>query len=343
MFRFGFEEFLILYALVALVGLFSWYAFRARREALRRFGNQELVRKLASQVSPAARKLRVGLILAVIVLLVTALARPQFGSRIETVRREGQDVLIVLDVSKSMLAEDIVPNRLEKAKHAIGTLIGSLEGDRVGLVAFAGTAFVQCPLTLDYGAARMFLNAMEPDLIPVAGTAVGEALEKALSAFGEENRKHRVVVLITDGEDHSGDALEAAAAAAEQGVVIHTVGIGSTEGVPIPDFDLNGRRRGFKKDRSGAVVMTRLDESTLQRIASDSGGRYFRASPAESELDLLAAEIGEMEKQELDAREFTQYEEQYQIFLGFALLLLALESFVPERRRVKAQWRGRFQ
>jgi Ca-activated chloride channel family protein len=275
--------------------------------------------------------------------LVLALARPQFGTKLRTVKREGLDVVIALDVSLSMLAEDIKPNRLEKAKHEIGTFIDQLQGDRIGLVAFAGRAFVQCPLTLDYGAAKMILDSMTPDLIPVPGTAVAEAIRKAAEAFVGQERKHKVLILITDGEDHGGDPLEAAKAASREGVVVYTVGIGSVQGVPIPVVDERGDPSGFKKDRSGSVVTTKLDEITLEKIALETGGKYHRGTPGESELDKIHEDLSQMEKKNLASKEFAQYEERFQGVLLVTFVLLALESALPERRRMKKTWKGRFE
>jgi Ca-activated chloride channel family protein len=325
MFRFGFTEFLYAYLLVPVLGAFLWYAFRLRQRAVGRFGEVELMRRLSESVSSRGRLAKTALLLITVLLLVTALARPQFGTRVETVSREGQDLIVALDVSASMLAEDIAPNRLEKAKHAVRSLLDLLEGDRVGLVAFAGEAFVQAPLTVDYGAAAMFLNAMGPDLIPLPGTNLGQALETSLDAF------------------EAGEIDGSVQRAVEEGIRIYTVGIGSADGVPIPDFDASGRRRGFKRDENGEVVTTRLDEATLRDVADATGGRYFRASVSESELDQLVEEIAELGGRELDAQELTQFEEQYQIFLGFGLVFLLIEFLVPERRRVTTAWTGRFQ
>jgi Ca-activated chloride channel family protein len=343
MFRFGFTEFLYAYLLVPVLGAFLWYAFRLRQRAVGRFGEVELMRRLSESVSSRGRLAKTALLLITVLLLVTALARPQFGTRVETVSREGQDLIVALDVSASMLAEDIAPNRLEKAKHAVRSLLDLLEGDRVGLVAFAGEAFVQAPLTVDYGAAAMFLNAMGPDLIPLPGTNLGQALETSLDAFEAGQRQHQILVVITDGEDHEGVIDGSVQRAVEEGIRIYTVGIGSADGVPIPDFDASGRRRGFKRDENGEVVTTRLDEATLRDVADATGGRYFRASVSESELDQLVEEIAELGGRELDAQELTQFEEQYQIFLGFGLVVLLIEFLVPERRRVTTAWTGRFQ
>ena len=235
------------------------------------------MQKLSETLSRRARAAKSVLILLAVAFLILALARPQFGTRLETVRSEGQDVMVALDVSRSMLAEDVAPNRLERARLEIMRILQRLDGDRIGLVAFAGNAFVQSPLTVDYGAAALFLNAMDTGLIPIQGTNLGEALSVALDAFEEGTRDHRVLIVVTDGEDHEGEIEGALERALDEGVQIHTVGIGSLEGVPIPEFTASGERSGFIRDDDGAVVTTRLDESTLERVAQATGGRYFPA------------------------------------------------------------------
>lgn len=342
MFRFGAEHWLYGLVLVPLLGLFLLYAFRAKRKAMAIFGNPKLMAILADSVSRKRRVWKAILILLATTFLILALARPQWGAKMKTVKREGQDILIALDVSTSMLAEDIKPNRLEKAKHAIASLIDQFRGDRVGLIAFSGKAFVQCPLTLDYGAVKMFLNAMDPEVIPVPGTAIEEAILKAVESFPKTERKHKVLILITDGEDHGGDPLRAAKAASNEGVVIYTVGIGTPEGVPIPIKDERGNPIGFKKTREGEVVMTKLDEITLEKIALETGGKYYRASPSEMELKKIYDDILKMEKKTLESKEFEQYEERFQSLLGIALFCLALELLISDRRKVKREWKGRF-
>jgi Ca-activated chloride channel family protein len=250
--------------------------------------------------------------------------------------------MVALDVSRSMLAEDVNPNRLERARLEIMRIVQRLDGDRIGLVAFAGNAFVQSPLTVDYGAAALFLNSMNTDLIPLQGTNLGEALTVALDAFEEGTSDHRVLIVVTDGEDHEGEIDQALERARDEGVQIHAVGIGSLDGVPIPEFDASGERTGFIRDEEGAVVTTRLDESTLERVAEATGGRYFPALGAGADLDLLVEEVTGAEGRELETREVTQFDEQFQIFLGFALILLFAEGLIPERRRKEEAWAGRF-
>ena len=342
MFRFVSTEILFGLLLVPALGGLFWVMGQARKRALARFGDLALMQKLSATLSRRGRAAKSVLMLLAVTFLVLALARPQFGTRVETVRSEGQDVMVALDVSRSMLAEDVVPNRLERARLEIMRILLRLDGDRIGFVAFAGNAFVQSPLTVDYGAAALFLNAMDPALIPIQGTNLGEALTVALDAFEEGTRDHRVLIVVTDGEDHEGEIEEALERARDEGVRIHTVGIGSLDGVPIPEFTDSGERRGFVRDESGAVVTTRLDESTLKRVAEATGGRYFPVLGPGANLDLLVEEITGAEGRELETREITQFDEQFQIFLGFALLLLLAEGLIPERRRKKEAWAGRF-
>ena len=342
MFRFGVESLLYAYLLLPALLALEWWAAARRRHALDRFGERGRIDRLTAAVSRRGQMTRTALLLAAVVLLVTALARPQFGDRVETVRREGQDLVVALDLSASMEAEDIAPNRLAAARLAVGRLIDRLDGDRIGLVAFAGEAFVQSPLTLDYAAAALFLNAMEPDLVPVPGTDLGQAMEVALDGFGEAVERNRHLVVITDGEDHEGAIDAAVERAVDEGVRVYTVGMGSTEGVPIPSFDDTGAPNGFLRDEEGSVVTTRLDEVTLQRVADRTGGAYYHAvAGSGAAFDTLVDELTGGEGETLESREVTLYEEQYQIFLGLALLLLVAEALVPARRRVAAAWVGR--
>jgi Ca-activated chloride channel family protein len=341
-FRFVSTEILYGLFLVPALGLFFWRTRQARKRALAQFGDLALVQKLSATLNRRARVTKSALAVSAIAFLVVALARPQFGTRVETVRSQGQDVMVALDVSRSMLAEDVAPNRLERARLEIMRILQRLDGDRIGFVAFAGNAFVQSPLTVDYGAAALFLNAMSPDLIPLQGTNLGEALTVALDAFEEGTRGSRLLIVVTDGEDHEGEIEDALERALEEGVQIHTVGIGSLDGVPIPDFSASGERLGFVRDEEGSVVTTRLDESTLERVAEATGGRYFPALGSGANLDPLIEEITGGEGRELEAREITQFDEQFQLFLGFALVLLLAEGFIPERRRKKEAWAGRF-
>jgi len=342
MFRFGFQNLLYLLILIPCLIIFFIYSFSQKRKAIKRFGNSDLMKHLTRSVSKKRQIWKTVIMTSAILSLILSLARPQIGTKLRTVSREGQDIMIALDVSLSMLAEDIKPNRLAKAKHEIATFIDNLKGDRVGLIAFAGKPFVQCPLTLDYGAAKMFLDTMEPDIIPVPGTAIAGAIEKAIESFDQKEGKHKVLILITDGEDHVGKPVETAKIASKEGIVIYCVGIGSLQGVPIPVYDSRGNRTGYKKDRNGEVVMTKLDELTLEKIALETGGKYYRATPGEVELSKIYDEIFKMEKKKLRSKQYAQFEDRFQILLGFSIFLLILEYLIPERRKIKKEWKGRF-
>ena len=340
MLRFANQILLYLLLLLPVLVLFYYFAFRAKTKALQRFGNLELLQKLIKTTSRKRQMVKIVLLLTAVLFMVLALARPQIGTRFEEVKREGVDIFIALDVSTSMLAQDIQPDRLSKAKYEVEKLIDLFEGDRVGLIAFAGVAFVQCPLTLDYGAAKIFLDIIDPDLIPTPGTAISDAIKKAIDAFESTERKHKVLILITDGEDHSGDALKLAEEAEKQGIIIHCVGIGSPKGEPIP-VDSNNSN-DFKKDRQGNVVITKLDEVTLEKIALQTGGTYYRATGQGDFLEKIYEQIGKMEKKELGSRRFSQFEDRFQYLLIISLVLLVVEFLLSERKKVKGEWRGRF-
>lgn len=314
---------------------FFVYVSKIREKLLKRFGHIEILQKMMPGLKNSRRTVKATLITLTYICLIMALSGPQIGTRMEDVKREGLDIIVALDVSLSMNAEDIVPNRLEKAKYEINKLIDILDGDRIGLVAFAGMAHVQSPLTLDYSAARLFLTLMDVNLIPQPGTAIGDAIRTATKAFNQKERKHKVLILITDGEDHESDPIKAAEEAAEEGVIIYTIGLGSPQGVPIPVYDKYGNRSGFKKDRSGNVVTTKLDATTLQQIAYKTNGKYYISTSGEAELDEIYKEVSQLEKKELSSRQFSQYENRYQIFLALALFLLLVETFLPAVVKVK--------
>jgi Ca-activated chloride channel family protein len=338
--RFGSAEYLHLLWLVPLLaGFFFWVSHR-RRVRLENFAGRELLGRLVRSAGGERTVIRHILFLLALTFLILSAARPMWGTRETEVARRGVDVIIAMDTSLSMDAEDVKPSRLRKAKLQMTGLVDRLRGDRVGLVAFAGTAFVQCPLTLDHSAAKMFLDIMDSGLIPRPGTALSQAISTSVEAFRSRERKYKVLVLLTDGEDHEGDPLAAARAAAEDGVVIHTVGIGSPAGEPIPIRNEQGRVSGYKKDRGGEVVTSRLDEETLRAIAQATGGLYLRATAGEVELDTLAAEISGMEKRELQSRMHAGLEERFQYPLALALLFLIAWLAIPDlghRRRSRKE------
>jgi len=328
--------------LIPILILFYVLVFKWKKRALTRFGNLELLQRLTDSTSQGRQVFKVALIIIAVAFMILSSGRPQIGTKLEEVKREGVDILIALDVSLSMLAEDIKPNRLEKAKHEIDSFIDMLEGDRIGMIAFAGIPFVQCPLTLDYGAAKLFLDIMDVNLIPQPGTAIGDAVLLAIKTFEQRERKHKVLVLITDGEDHQGEPLKAAELAEKEGIVIYTVGVGSVKGVPIPVYNDRGSSAGFKKDRQGDVVTSKLDEITLEKVALQTNGKYFRATGGEDELVKIYEAISKMEKKELASVKFSQYEDRFQYILILAIILLVLEVFIQDRKKIKREWRGRF-
>lgn len=326
----------MLWLLLAAPALALFIALAARRRAalLRRFAEPVLLPRLGASGAPARRWTRAALAVASVALLALALARPQWGSRIELVQRKGLDIVIAVDVSQSMLAEDIRPNRLARSKQEIQRFVEALDGDRVALVAFAGDAFLQSPLTSDYAAFRLFLDVLEPSLVGTPGTDLARALETAVKAFPENSGRNRdrVVILLTDGEDHGGRALRVAEEAARAGIRIHAVGIGSESGVPIPVKDASGRRQ-FLRDRRGDIVTTRLDASTLAAIAKATGGSFHHARPGRFELPDVQRRLEDLERDELETQRLARYEERYQWPLALALLLLALETLVADRPR----------
>jgi len=343
MIRFANNLALYLLALIPLLIIFFYLVFRWKKNALQRFGSLLLMQQLTPSLSRKRQIGKIVLLLAATAFMILALARPQLGTKLEEVKREGVDIMVAIDVSESMNAQDIKPSRIAKARHEVASLMDKLEGDRIGIIAFAGEAFVQCPLTLDYGAAKIFLDVLEPGLIPTPGTNLVAAIQLAMESFETAERKHKVMVLITDGEDTGGDdVMKMVEAAEREGVVIYTVGIGSPSGVPIPVLDERGIQTGFKKNRAGEVVVTKLDELTLEKVALQTGGKYYRASAGEAELDRIYEALAGMDKKELASLKFSQYEERFQYVLGIALFLLIMEMLLSERRKIKLKSRARF-
>ncbi|MBI4530836.1 MAG: VWA domain-containing protein, partial [Candidatus Latescibacteria bacterium] len=264
--------------------------------------------------------------------IILSMTRPQLGTILEMTTRRGIDLIFVIDTSVSMLAEDIKPNRLERAKFAVAEMIDALEGDRVGIVGFAGAAFVQCPLTLDYGAAKMHIDALDVGSVPAQGTAIGEAIKVAHRAFTVKERQSKVIVLLTDGEDHEGNPVEAAREAADDGVRVDIIGIGTPDGELIPVRNEDGSI-DYKRDEDGRVVKTVLHEAALSEVAETGKGRYYRLTSGGGEIKDILTTISKMEKGEIGSRRMTRYEERFQYPLFVALLLLAGEILISERRK----------
>ena len=266
----------------------------------------------------------------IMILGIIMLAQPQFGSKMEDLRKEGVEVIIALDISNSMLAQDLQPDRLTRAKHAISRLVDNLENDRVGLIVFAGGAYIQIPVTTDYASAKMFLSSITPEMAPRQGTSVGAAIELGIRSFTQGDEKSKAMIIITDGEDHEDDPVAAAREAAKAGIVIHAVGIGTERGAPIPVV-VNGRS-DFLRDVEGNTVITRLNEDILKQIAIEANGIYVNANNANIGLDEVLREIKKMDRQEFEGAVYTEYNDQFQIFAAIALLLLIIEFIVMDRK-----------
>ena len=328
--------------LVPALGLVMLWAQARRRRAVALFAGTALAPKLTRGISPLRRGIKGLLVLAAVAFLVLACARPRWGTRLEEVHRTGLDLMIGLDVSNSMLVEDVRPNRLARAKLEIESLLDNLTGDQVGLIAFAGVAFMQCPLTSDYSAARMLLEAMGPDLIPVGGTNLAECIKVAMQGFSSKDLRYKALILITDGEDTIGDPEATAKEAAKAGIRIYTIGVGRQDGEPIPQKDEHGAVTGFIKDAKGQVVRSRLDAKTLQRVANVTGGRFYLATLDQSELKDILKDIQSLERREMKAQSLSRLEDRFQLFVLLALLCLVIEAMIPERARDTGEWGGRF-
>ena len=326
MFRFANIEFLYLLILIPLLAAVLAFVSMRRKRLLARFGNVELLKTLMPDFSRSRQRFKAALYLVALTLLILAAARPQLGSKLREVKAEGVEMMLVVDVSNSMLAEDFEPNRLERTKYAIQKLFESLKQERVGLVAFAGEPKVQLPITSDYRMAQAFTRRLSTSLVAEQGTAIGRALELAMLSYSSQSERSRVMVLITDGENHEDDAIEAAEKAAAQGIKIDTLGIGTPEGAPI---EIDGE---FVRDEEGEMVVSKLGEQMLEQIAATTSAAYVRATKQSIGLEEIVKSINAMERTELTTMRYEEYNEQYQYLLGAALLLLLLDSLILSRR-----------
>ena len=315
---------LLLLVPLFLLGYGLWRSMRRRR--LSRLGQEDLVRALMPSWSGSKGWVRAVLFSLALGFLAIGLARPQIGAKLSEHKTRGAEVMIVLDVSNSMLAEDYSPNRLERAKLAISRIVDRLQEDRIGLIVFAGTPFVQLPITTDYVSAKMFLGSISTESVPVQGTAIGDAILTAVRGFSADSEKSRAIIVITDGENHEDDPVEAARQAAEMGIKVYVVGVGSAQGQPIP---MGG---DLLKDKDGSIVVTRLEEETLRAIAQAGGGAYVHAGNEEFGLNPIIEDIRKMDAEEFNSVVFEEYNEQYMYFLGIALLLFALEMLLGARK-----------
>ena len=330
MFRLAHPQFLYLLLIIPLLVLIFVYERRRKKKALATFGDLSLVMRLLPDYSGSRQVLKFIIWSLAWILIVVGMADPQTGSKLEKIKRKGVDMVFALDVSNSMMAQDITPNRLERAKQAIIHLLGKLENDRVGLVIFAGKSYIQMPLTTDYSATRLFLSNINPGMIPVQGTAIGDAIETSASGFGN-TKQSKAIIIITDGENHEDNAIEAARSVAGKGIRVFTIGIGLPEGAPIPVYSGN-TQIGYKKDASGITVITRLNEPMLQDIAKAGNGLFVRANNSQSGVQEVFDQINKLEKAEYNEAFFSDYEDRFQFFLYAAVLLILGEGLIADRK-----------
>ena len=328
MFRFEEPTYLYLLLLLPFLAAFYLYSNYRRRKAIRKFGDPVLMAQLMPDVSKYRPDVKFWLVFAAIGLFAVLLARPQFGSKLETVKRQGVEVMIALDISNSMLAQDVQPSRLEKAKRLVAQLVDKMENDKVGMIVFAGDAFTQLPITSDYISAKMFLESINPSLISKQGTAIGAAINLATRSFTPQEGVGSAVFVITDGENHEGGAVEAAKAAAEKGIQVSVLGVGMPDGAPIPVEGTND----FRRDRDGNVVVTRLNEQMCQEIAQAGDGIYVRVDNSNAAQKVIAQEINKMAKADVETQVYTEFNEQFQAVAWIILLLLLAEMLILERK-----------
>ena len=326
MINFAQAQFLALLLLIPFFFVIQALVLKLRKNRIRKFGDENLVRQLMPSYSASKVWIRLTFFALGFFFFVIGLSRPQIGARLKEQEIKGAEIIIAIDVSNSMLAEDYSPNRLERAKLAVSRLVDKLRDDRIGLVIFAGTSFVQLPVTTDYVSAKMFLNSIDTGSIPIQGTALGDAITTCIRSFSEQSDKSRAIILITDGENHEDDPVAAAKQAAEMGIKVFTIGVGSPEGKPIP---MNGE---LLKDKDGEIVVSRLDEAVLQEIAAEGNGAYVRAGNSEFGLNPIIDDLRKLEDEKYSSVVFEEYDEQFMYFLAIALVFFVLEMLVGDRR-----------
>lgn len=333
--QFEHTKYLYLLFVIGIFFLLFLSRMRWRRLSIRKFGDSGLMDRLIMFSSPAKIRLKFVINAVAFSFLVMAIANLQFGSKMEKVKREGVDLVIALDLSNSMLAEDMKPNRLENAKQFVYQFMSKMENDRVGLIVFAGKAYVQMPLTVDYSAARLFLSNLNTEMIPTQGTAIGDAIEMSKQLFNEGEKKYKVLLIISDGENHEDDAAEIAKKATHDGITVFTIGVGTVQGAPIPVYS-NGIQVDYKKDAEGSIVLSKLNEEALQKVAVKGNGKYYRLANQEYAIKNLMNDLLKVERKEISASMFTEYESKFQYFLAISLFLLLLDFLIFEK---KNSWR----
>jgi Ca-activated chloride channel family protein len=322
--------FLIPVLVLLFVGIQIW-----KKRTQKKFADLSLLKRLTPSRSNFKSTLKLIFLILGLSCLILGLVNPKIGTKLETVKREGVDIVFALDVSKSMLAEDIAPNRLEKAKRLVSEIINQLASDRIGIIAYAGQAFPQLPITTDYGAAKMFLQSMNTDMLSSQGTAINEAVDLAITYYDDDQQTNRVLFIISDGEDHSeGSTMDAVSKAVDEGIRIFTIGVGQAKGGPIP-IKRNGIVESLKKDAQGQVVITKLNEDILSDIASEGNGGYINGSNTEKAVTFIKEQLDQIDKTEFEAKQFAEYKDQFQWFLGAGFLFLFLDIFLLDR---KTKW-----
>jgi Ca-activated chloride channel family protein len=318
-----------------------WFiSIRLQKKKWEKFGDKELVNRLLPEVSYRLKNWKFIMLILAFTSLIISISNPQIGSKLEKVKRIGIDMIIAVDISNSMMAEDIKPNRLASAKRAISKLVDKLEGDRIGIIVFAGKAYTQLPITTDYSAAKMFLSTVSTDFISTQGTSIAAAIEMGRNTFNNENKRgknkerNKAIIIITDGEDHEDGAIEQASKASDEGIMIYTIGMGTQKGAPIPNFR-NGRKIGYKKDKEGHTIITKFNENLLQSIAKEGNGVYARANNNKSGLKHILDEINKLNKTEIETQTFKDYESRFQIFIAIGLFFLLIEIIIEEK---KSKW-----
>lgn len=333
MFKFAYPNALFLYIPLLLIVALFLYASYKRRSDLRKYGSPELLGAMMPEASRHRPQLKFWLTFAALCFMVLLLARPQFGTKIETVKRQGIETVIALDISNSMMAQDVAPNRLERSKNVISRLVDGFEDDKVGLIVFAGDAFIQLPITNDFISAKLFLESISPSLITRQGTNIKAAIDMATRSFTPREGVGKAIIIITDGENHEGGAVEAAKAAAEKGMMVYVMGVGTPEGAPIPE----GRGNDYRRDKEGNVIVTKLNEQMCQEIAAAGNGVYIRIDNTGNAQKILQKEVDKLAKADLDTAVYSEHDEQFQVmaWIAFVLLLLEMLLMVKKNPRLK--------
>lgn len=331
MFRFENNIFLYFISIIPIFYFFYFIFSKRAEKRLKNYGDTTLLVRLFNEKSKYKNIVKFSLLMASLLFVLLGLANPQIGTKVSEAKRKGIDVIVAMDISNSMMSEDVKPNRLERAKRVVSLMIDKMESDRIGLIAFAGDAFIQLPLTTDYSAAKMFLSLLEPDLIPQQGTAIGKAIDLAINKFKTDDKIKKSIIIISDGENHEDDAVGMASQALKEGFIVHTIGMGTLGGGPIPNY-VNGQNAGFLKDDQGNVVSTKLNPQMLQQISNTGGGEFILAGDSDPDLSKMMDKLSSMDKKEFKSQLITDYEDRYQYVFLVVLILLIAEFLISERR-----------